>query len=244
MIFNCPRCNGQFQAEGAGVVRCPVCGGDVQLPERDNRGTAWEHAEKGAWVEAFWKVIKESITRPVEFFHKVALGEGIWRPLLFAIIISEICFLITILYKLGFQLMIGAATMGPFLGLVLPMTWFATGVMLIIMPIMVTLAAFANAGITHVCLSILGAAKRDFAYTFRVVCYAMAAQVFFVILFVGPVIAFAGSLTLNIIGLKVVHDTTYGKSVLAIFLPFMVCCGMIFVIGGGALIGGLLSGVK
>jgi hypothetical protein len=36
---------------------------------------------------------------------------------------------------------------------------------------------------------------------------------------------------LQIIGMKVVHRTSYGRSTIAVLLPMLLCCGVILLIG-------------
>lgn len=247
MIFNCPKCNGQFQAEGTGIVRCPTCQTEVRLPDSALNGCAWDRAKKGEWVHAFTECIKEAITRPVNFFQQVSGGYGWQRPLLFAVIVCEISFLIGSVFQLGFKLMTDVAIGGPFAAFMVPLTWFFTILSLIIMPVMIGLAVLIGAGINHLCLMLFGAAKRDFIHTFRVASYVMVSQVCTILPLFGPMAAVVWGVVLNIIGLKVVHDTTYGRSALAVLLPTILCCGIILIIImaiAGGIFAGIVSGAR
>ena len=49
-------------------------------------------------------------------------------------------------------------------------------------------------------------------------------------------------IVLDVIGLKEAHETTYGKSALAVFLPTIVCCGffiLFFTMIAGSIVGAL-----
>jgi len=236
MIYSCPHCNAKFKAEGPGFFVCPSCSQKVKVGA-PLAGTAWDVESQGKWVEAMVSTIKEAITEPVRFFESMAGGKGWIRPLIFAMVISMLVFMISAAYQMGFQ------TIASSLDLADPAESLA---FLSVYPIsagaLVMFAAFAvptgttigllvQAGIYHLCLMILGAAKKGFQDTFRVACYSMAPQVFQIVPLLGGLIAWGWQAVLSIIGIKVVHETSYGKSTVAVFLPMILCCGFIALIG-------------
>lgn len=235
MIYACPRCNGQFQAAPGAAVHCPHCQGEVRVPAAAVEGAAWDRESRGLWFEAFFDTIKASITSPVEFCGEVAAGRGWVRPYLFALVISTIAFLVAAAYQAGFQWLAAGASLGAGAlahALVLP---FSTGAILtfgvIAVPVGTTIALLIQALVYHLCLMLLGAARRDFMATFRITCYAAGPQVFQVVPLIGGLFAWAWQLALVIIGLKVTHETSYGRSAVAVFLPMLLCCGMMLLVG-------------
>lgn len=235
MIYACPRCNGQFQATPGATVQCPHCQGEVRIPGAALAGTALDRESRGLWLESFFNVIKESISNPVAFCEEVAAGQGWVRPYLFALVVSTIAFLVAAAYQAGFQWLAAGASLGVGTmahALVLP---FSTGAILTFgifaVPVGTTIALLIQALVYHLCLMLLGAARRDFLATFRITCYAAAPQVFQVVPVIGGLFAWAWQLTLVIIGLKVTHETSYGRSAVAVFLPMLLCCGLLILVG-------------
>ena len=89
-------------------------------------------------------------------------------------------------------------------------------------PLVVLIALFIIAGVTHACLAILGGAKHGFKTTARVMCFASSAQLFNVIPFVGSIIGGVWGLVVTVIGLREAHETTTGKALGALLLPLLL----------------------
>lgn len=237
MIFKCPLCDKEFKAYQSGFVTCPSCEAQVKVKVIGDEGTPWDVERKGRWAEAFISVIKMSIADPTAHFERVAQGRGWLRPWIFALIISATVFLIAAAYQLGFQMIAASAEFAtevadPFAIVSVPFSAFFLIMFAIVgVPISATLALLVSAGIYHLCLMLLGAAKREFMCTFRVVCYSMAPQLFQIIPLLGGMVAWVWQVVLTIIGIKVVHRTSYGRSAVAVMLPMLLCCGIITVIG-------------
>lgn len=239
MIYRCPSCNSEFRSDTAGVVLCPQCNSKVRVELPVSKGCAWDRAEKGNWVGAFFETVKLSLVKPVKFFGEVAEGSGWIRPWLFALIIFFIVFLVMAAYQAGFQtLAIGAGlatslkkTMLPFAALSIPITILAIVSMSVVMaPFLVTTVLFINAAMYHLCLMVLGSARRDFWATFRTVCYTFGPQLFEIIPILGNIVGAVWQFVLAVIGIKVVHSTSYSRSALAIFLPLILCCGAVLLV--------------
>lgn len=245
MIYQCPRCASKFQSDIAGEVICPSCNERVRIEAAPSQGTQWDTAGPGMWVSAFWETLKRSFLDPAMFFVRVGAGAGWQRPLVYAVVISVFVFSVATAYKAGFQsLAVGmgfigrASTMGmPFLAFSIPASIIF---ILVGVPILTGVFVFIQAGLFHLSLMIVGAARRDFIATFRVVCYAAGPQVFQIVPLFGGIVAWIWQTILCIIGLKVVHDAGYGKSALAVFMPTIVCCGAIAMLAF-ALAGSILA---
>ncbi len=235
-IYTCPHCNSQFKAEGQGRFRCPAC--DKEIRVRKKADVPLDTAS-GDWVRSFYETVKTSLSEPVAFFASVAEGRGMLRPLLYAIVIGIVVFASAAAYQAGFAtLQMGTEIADSIKRSMFPTTAL-TGPLVVIfflffavvgMPLATAFALFLEAAVLHLGLIILGSAKRDFQATFRTVCYSVGPQVFQVVPFLGGIVAGVWVLVLNIIGIKVVHETTYARSTVAVFLPLVLCCGFVLLI--------------
>ncbi|MFH0800697.1 MAG: YIP1 family protein [Pseudomonadota bacterium] len=239
MIYSCPNCNARFQSDTSGVVLCPSCNSKVRVMAEAQTGCSWDRAAKGGWASAFFDSVKLSIVDPVAFFSEVGEGRGMARPWIFAVVIFFVVFSVAAAYQAGFQALAVSLNLAadiekamiPIAALSLPLTIFAIVLLaVIIVPMFATFVVFLQSGIYHLCLMILGSARRDFSATFRTVCYTSGPQLFQIVPLLGSVVGPIWQLVLAIIGLKVVHKTTYGRSALAIFLPTILCCGALLLV--------------
>jgi len=216
-------------------------------------GCPWDREKGGNWPGSFYRTFSRAILEPVSLFRDVAFGHGMPRPFIYAMIINYILFVVAIAYQAGFQILAMSMELGKCVGcnifpVAVSIPFAIIGIVLLLVvgvPLITAFMILVRAGLYHLCLMILGAAKRDFQTTFRTVCYATSPQLFQVVPILGGIVAWIWQIVLDVIGLKVVHETTYGRSALAVFLPTIVCCGAFFLlvtmIAGGvfaAIIGG------
>ncbi|MBT3182652.1 MAG: hypothetical protein HN337_09135 [Deltaproteobacteria bacterium] len=235
MIYKCPHCDSQFQAIMGEVVECPTCHGKVRLEEIVQNGCEWDREVGGNWLEAFFNTFKAAVSDSAKFFASVSRVEGMKRAYIYALIISYVMFATMVAYQIGFQALALSLNLGgdlgadifPALAVSIPigaiflLIFFVIGV-----PVFTAAMMFVRAGLYHVCLMILGSVKRDFQTTFRVVCYASSPQLFQLVPILGGMVAWIWQLVLDIIGIKEAHQTSYGRSALAVFLPTIICCGV------------------
>ena len=112
---------------------------------------------------------------------------------------------------------------------------WAVGYILLI-PVLVILGMFIASGIIHLCLMIVGGARKSFETTFRVVCFSSGStSLLSMIPFCGGMISAVWNIVVEIIGLARSHEIDTGKAALAVLLPIIVCCG-------GAVLLGILGG--
>jgi hypothetical protein len=91
-------------------------------------------------------------------------------------------------------------------------------------------------GVLHLCLMIVGGARKPFETTFRVVCFSSGSTYpLSMIPICGGFIAAVWNIVLECIGLARAHEIDTGKAVMAVLLPVIVCCG-------GAILIGILGG--
>ena len=239
MIFICPNCNSKFKSEVGGVVLCPSCNKETRVDCPVLQGSAWDRAQKGERITAFIDSVRLSIVNPVQFFEEVGAGAGWLRPFLYTLIISGIVFLAAFGYQAGFQLLAAGASLGnPFSISV----FFLILLGIVSVPVATVVATLIQTLLYHICLIILGSAKRDLEATFRVICYASGPQLFNIVPFLGTVVGPLWQLVLGIVGIKVVHKTSYARSAVAAFLPTFFCCGIIL-LGLVAVAGGVTAGI-
>jgi hypothetical protein len=201
-------------------------------PASSGAGLPWEYRAQLGLFKAWFDTVSLLITKPSEAFTMMRPEGGLMDPLLFGLIGGSLGGIVSIIFQGLFQSIPGiAARNDPFHSL-----GIGLGVILLIyavlMPLLVTVGLFIGSAILHLCLMLVGGANRSFETTFRVACFASgAANLFSMIPFCGGIIAVVYHIVLECIGLSRAHPTTTGKALMAIFLPMIVCCGLIVLLG-------------
>lgn len=203
-------------------------------------GLPWDRRQELGLFNAFIETLKLVLTNPNVAFAQMKTEGGLVEPLIYAVIGGSIGFVVYLLFSMVFSsLGIMTGQRNPLAG----MMGFGIGAifMLLFVPVFLALGLFIGSGILHLCLMIVGGAKRSYEATFRVICFA-AGSVYpiMIVPICGGLISGIWCIVLECIGLTKVHDTTTGKAVLAVFLPLVVCCGGGFLI---AIMFGVLGGL-
>ena len=189
-------------------------------------GLPWERRQLLGFFKAFYDTVSVLLTKPGEAFIMMKREGGLTDPLLFGMIGGSVGTIVSILFQIGLQSVIRTNT-----GLV---DLFGVPVvvgLLVFSPLWLALWLFIGSGILHLCLMMLGGANRPFETTLRVVCYACGStQLFNIIPICGAYVAPIYYIVLVCIGLTRAQETTTGKALLAIFLPIIVCCGLMTVL--------------
>jgi hypothetical protein len=205
-------------------------------------GLPWEHRAQLGLVKAWFDTVSLLITKPSEAFTMMRPEGGLLDPLLFGLIGGCAGSIVSLLFQGLFQSIPGFSShndLFDFFGLG---PWGLIIIYAVLMPVLITIGLFIGSGILHLCLMMVGGANRSFETTFRVACFTSgAANLFSMIPICGGIIAFVYHIVLECIGLSRAHQTTTGKALLAIFLPMIVCCGLIVLLvvllgGFGALL--------
>jgi hypothetical protein len=84
--------------------------------------------------------------------------------------------------------------------------------------------------VVHGCLLVVREGRNGYEATFRVVAYSQATQILSFIPFIGGLAAFVWLLVVQVVGLKEIHRTSYGKVILACLIPFIVLFGIVAVV--------------
>jgi hypothetical protein len=194
------------------------------LPISDAPGTGlpWEHRQELGFLKAFFDTVGMVLTKPNEAFGMMKTEGGLMEPLLFALIGGSAGMIVSFLMQIGLQ-SVGfmadrnSAILGMGMGIVF-------GV--ILMPVIIVCLMFIASGILHLCLMIVGGAKKPFETTFRVVCFSSGSTYLLAMIPVcGGMISALYNLVLECMGLARAHETEIGKAVMAVLLPILVCCG-------------------
>ncbi len=231
--MTCRHC-GRDLDPAEGQKYCSFCGHEleqpathdsVELPSQidlstdEDRYCPWEDQEKIGFWEGLLLTLKGSLFTPREFFNRLPVEGGFFIPLLYALIVETFAALVG--YAWAFSL---------------DSSWFGTTklpgfwiiVLGILVPILVFLRIVISALILHTSLFVVAGAKRNLEATFRVACYSCGPELFNAVPVVGGAVAFVWQLYLVTVGLREVHGITTARSLTAVLLPLILCCGLIF----------------
>lgn len=215
-------------AAAAAPAPGPAYADALPISDAPGSGLPWEHRQELGLVKAFFDTVVLVLTKPNEAFAMMKSEGGLIDPLLFALIGGSIGLIVSFLFQVGLQaagFMADGQTaiFGMGLGIV---------VQIILMPVMLFLGMFIWSGLLHLCLMLVGGARKPFETTFRVVCFSTGSTYLLALIPVcGGPIATVYNLVLECMGLARAHETEIGKAVMAVLLPILVCCGGFMLIG-------------
>lgn len=226
----------QVVTDGAAGPAAPAPGpayaNALPISDAPGNGLPWEHRQELGFLKAFFDTVGVVLTKPNEAFGMMKAEGGLMEPLLFALIGGSAGMIVSFLMQIGLQ-SVGfmadrnSAILGMGMGIVF-------GV--ILTPVIIVCVMFIGSGILHLCLMIVGGAKKPFETTFRVVCFSSGSTYLLAMVPVcGGMIAMLYNLVLECMGLARAHETEIGKAIMAVLLPILVCCG-------GAMLIGLVTG--
>ena len=195
---------------------------------------SWEHTDKYGFFGALIRTIGEVLFHPGATFRNMKMT-GIGAPFLYGWLLKSIFSMIAVYQFRNIMFREFQRWMPDEFAFIPEFDFFPA--LFLIIPIGVALGMFILTGILHLCLMIAGGAKRDIEATFRVVAYSTGATAIWnLIPWVGDMIANIWQLVCQIIGLKEAHQTTYGRVILALLIPFVICCGL-----GALLLGSIIG---
>lgn len=183
----------------------------------------WEQPGLGVF-QAFGQTLAMLFGSPRKAFERMQVTGAFGRPLVFAIVVGWIAVLAGTFWNLLLRGWVQEFV--PWAG----ERWgdisaVARIVGAMTAPLWLPIGLLVGACITHLFLILVGGAKRGFAATFRVQCYAGATMLLAVIPACGQVVGLVWSLVLSVIGLSAAHRISTGKAALAVLLPLLLCCG-------------------
>lgn len=172
--------------------------------------------------------VKLFVTDPTTAFRRMSLTIGIFRPLIYGILLAWVGEAVAYLFGLVFQASIfGFLSQIDGMQEIIPAAFLGMGlgiVALIIAPVFIVIGIFIYSLIVHLFLMMVGGDQSGFGATFRVLCYSNTSQLAQVVPIAGGIIAFVWSMVLGVVGLTEAHHTTTGKAVAAVLLPIVACC--------------------
>ena len=194
-------------------------------------GLPWEHREQLGFLKAYFDTVSMVLLKPGEAFALMKTEGDMMGPLLFALIGGCAGIIVSVLVQLALH-SIGfmADRQSAMFGMGVVGLWSIGYI--ILSPVIVIVFAFIISGILHLCLMIVGGAKKSFETTFRVVCFSSGSTYLLsMVPFCGGMIAGVWNIVVEIIGLARAHETDTGKAVMAVLLPIIVCCGGLILLG-------------
>jgi hypothetical protein len=194
-------------------------------------GPAWEHRASLGFLPALGETIRGVLIEPTKTFSTLRTTGGLGAPLFFYVLVSTVGGMTGVFYQAIFQSLEKSGT--PEQQAVSAMMGSAVGIgaTIMLLPIFLVLGAFIGSGILHLALMMVGGAKRPFEATFRVMCYAGGATAVLQLLpGCGALIGAVWALVAQVIGLSQVHGIGKGRALVAVLLPAVLCCGLVFVL--------------
>ena len=224
------------------VVASLQSGGALPISTVGREGPDWERRDQlGLW-KALVGTTKSIFGEPVRVFNTMKQTGGLGSPLLYWLLTGGIGIAVGQVYGLFMQgAMLGAMSQAGMSGSQMGAMGMQAAVgagSIVIMPIVFIIALFIQAGLTHLTLMMLKGANQPFETTFRVAAYAFGATgTLHLIPMCGSMVAGLWGLIVFCAGLGPAHQTSTGKGVAAVLIPFGVCClmtvGLYAVIIGG-----------
>lgn len=226
----CHHCGARLPGEMQGEEAAAPPPESAPVTQGGREKTAWEDREAHGFFKGLFGTLNEALFHPSEFYKKMPVTGGLTDPLLYALIVGMVGLMFSYLWQIVMKGamrdvipmagMHGAGANPIFQGIGLALLAFFS-------PFLIIIGLFVSSGILHVCLLMVKGANRSFETTFRVVAYGYSANIFMVIPFCGSLLAGVWAIVLYIIGLREAHGTTGGKATFAVFLPVIVCCGLL-----------------
>jgi hypothetical protein len=206
---------------------------DVPIPAVavvSQNGLPWERRHELGFLPAFIETLKLVLLNPTAAFASMKREGGLVDPLSYGVIGGSMGWFFYFIFSF-FLGSLGALgnhnALGGLMGL-----GFGGIFALILFPIALTIGLFIGAALVHLCLTLVGGAKRGYETTLRVLCYSVGSTYPLMIVPVcGGAVAGIWCLVVECVGLATAHETSTGKAVAAVLLPVVVCCGAGLVFG-------------
>lgn len=193
-------------------------------------GNPWEQRDQIGFGAGLVENIKLFALNPAEAFDRTRRQGDFVGPMLFAIIVGWIGALVAQIWQFLFQgslLSMMPPEIRDQMAFLMAGSGFGLVISIILYPVFIVIGLFLWAAIFHVCLMVVGGlnqSKSGFEGTFRVVSYSGVAQLAQVIPIMGGLIALVWTIVLATIGGSSLHDTSRGRALAAVLIPFFLCC--------------------
>ena len=219
---NCPRCKNQFDLNLQMPDRHPA-----EKDEAAGKGAGalrgappWERRSELSLWAAFYRTTKAVLFKPRELFAGMGFQAGLREPLAYGLLSGSLGTMVGLFWQFLWMSDILYSLLGRHL------TEYSLGLIyaacLILSPLYVVVTLCLESLILHVCLVLVRAGKSGFEATFRVVAYSQGTQVWAFIPFLGGMAALVWQCIVQMVGLREIHEVSYGKIVLAFLIPFVL----------------------
>jgi len=218
-------------------------------------GNPWDQRDKLGFVPALIESVKLFALNPSEAWARTRRTGDYVGPVIFGVLIGWVGHIFQWLWNLllGNALNTWMMSMMPpeareQMGMQMMLSGGAGFLWVILFPVIALILIGIWSLILHGSSMLVGAtAKSDagFEGTVRVASFAAVGLLAYIVPLVGGLIAFVWTIFLLTLGVSTLHRTSQGKALLAVLLPFILCCVcclafMFFGIGAGVL-GGLAN---
>ncbi len=229
--MNCPNCGMNLPDDGR-VKVCYFCGHNFSeeigssnernsTKDHDTMSRAserfycpWEDQENVGMFSGLYATLRASMFLPATFFLAMPRKGGYIYPLLYAMIVSTLGAMGSMVWGFIFKSPIFAGdTISPESAIIIGVS----------LPLMIPVGVLVSSAVLHLCLKIVKASKTDFQTTFRVVCYSSGPDLINVFVpVIGSAIAFVWQLVISVIGLSITNGTSIGRVILAYIALFFL----------------------
>jgi predicted Zn finger-like uncharacterized protein len=227
----CPSCGQRFEfskAEGIGFGfegGGPEKTGEIHegmkgTKRKRRRSAPWERrSELGFW-KGIYQTTKAVLISPEKMFHGLTLKGGYGEATAFGLLVGSLGSMFGLFWL--FLLMVGSGSVSD-----IPVSGqYTLGMIFLgviaVTPVLVCIGIVINGALLHILLLLVGGAKNGFEATFRVVCYSQAAHLLSIIPIMGGWIDGIWKLVVQIIGVREIHEMSYGKVIIAFLIPFFL----------------------
>jgi hypothetical protein len=170
-------------------------------------------------VQRFIDTARAALTDPKGFYSGMRLAGGLGPPVTYAVAGTCVGALAGAIWS-SFASFGSFGSFGSFPGA--GSGFMGTLVMTLVFGM---IGLFIGAGIFHLMLSLLGAARQPFEATLRVVAYGAGSTALIgIVPFCGGIIGAVYGLVLYVVGLSAAHECDTTKSAIAVLTPAVVCC--------------------
>lgn len=218
----CPRCKNRFEFSAR----------SGSIPEMQTLEAApgridppWEkRSELGFWA-ALYATIKSALFSPRLLFATMHFRAGVRDPFAFGLL----CGVVGTLWGIFWQFLMVSGSIQSYANIGQVGMGIAFMFILILCIPYVLFILVVTSLILHGCLRLVGGAKNGFEATFRVIAYSQATQIVSFVPVLGGIAAIVWLLVVQMIGLREMHETSYGRIVIAYLIPFLLLVGGIVV---------------
>jgi hypothetical protein len=203
-----------------------------RLADEGRTGPAWEQRQQIGITAAVWQTVQEVLTRPAETFSTMKREGGLLAPLGYALLVGTIGYAVNAIYQVAMRSVLNTHQAMPpemppqfvyWMELVQKPSFYL--ILALLSPILIVFITFFQSAVTHLCLMLCGGANRGFETTFRVIAYSIGSTASLELIPVcGSMVAGIWRLVCYCIGLAKAHETDTWRAVLAVLMPFIICC--------------------